>query len=209
MVTLLSLFSGALTAEGNDYDRIMTFSSYIKVVSRDYIVRNYFIREAIYSALHCILILLIESPPHNCDETQFQQYFQSATPINHAEAAFFKTICDENYVSFFCNIWKQFDSLNSSKGLNVDLLYRVFKITAHRLALLHSHFIIEHEVVKKVLTAYSKLLDHCPIEDQWRLPSVDELVKTYLASIKTATMSEDDDSMCHNLLKLGGDNHVS
>lgn len=209
MVALLTLFSGALTPKGNDYDQIMTFSSYIKVVSRDYIVRNYFIREAIYSALHCILILLIESPPHNCDETQFQQYFQSATPINHAEAVFFNTICDQSYASFFHDIWQRFGQLDRSQGLNVDLLYRVFKITAHRLALLHSHFIIEHEVVDKVLTAYSKLLDHCPIEDKWRLPSVDELVKTYLASIKTATMSEDDDSMCHNLLKLGGDNHVS
>lgn len=204
MRTLLSLLCDALSDGKNDYDRIMVFSSYIKVVSRDYIVRNYFIREAIYLALHCILLLLIESPPRGCSLEAFQCYFQNAS-TDEAESMFFKTISDEYYVSQFYDIWKTFGNLEHSGGLNVDLLYRVFKIIAHRLALLHSRFIIRRDVVDKVLKSYCSLLDHCPSADNWYLPSVDELVKTYLASIKTATMSEDDDSMCHNLLELGDD----
>lgn len=207
MKTLLSLLTDALDQRTNAYDRIMTFNSYIKVISRDYIVRNYFIREAIYTVLHCILILLIEPLEQNTSEEQFRQYFQAPSEAGLPENTFWDVISEENYCSMFYDIWKKLNCLGSKHGLNVDLIYRVLKITTHRLALLHSHFIIRGDVVNKVLTAYSALLDRCPSECRWHLPSIDELVKTYLASIKTATMSEDDDSMCHNLLELGSKPH--
>lgn len=207
MKTLLSLLTGALNQRTNAYDRIMTFSSYIKVISRDYIVRNYFIREAIYTVLHCILILLIEPLEQDTSEEQFRQYFQAPSEADLPENTFWDVISEENYCSMFYDIWKNLNGLGSAHGLNVDLIYRVLKITVHRLALLHSHFMIRGDVVNKVLAAYSALLDRCPSSCQWHLPSIDELVKTYLASIKTATMSEDDDSMCHNLLELGSEPH--
>lgn len=205
MKTLLSLLTDALNAGGSSYDRIMAFSSYIKVISRDYIVRNYFIREAIYAVLHCILILLIEPLEPNTTEEQFQQHFQVPSTAIPLEDTFRNIISNENYYSSFYAIWSKLNRLDSRYGLKADLIYRVLKITVHRLALLHSNFIICREIVDKVLTAYSKLLDRCPPKDQWHLPSIDELVKIYLASIKTATMSEDDDSMCYNLLELGGE----
>ena len=182
----------------------MVFTSYLKVISRDYIVRNYFIRKAIYEVLHCILLLMVHLSPEGQyqDLNAFQALVRSLSR-GRAEDEFYSIIMDEHYLSLFYTIWDKLRNLDTANGLNVEFLYRIFKIVAHRLALLHSRSIIREAVVNEVLHAYHRLWQQAEPETRKYLPSLDELVKTYIASIKTATMAEDDDGMCHNLLELG------
>lgn len=201
---ILKLFCQALSSEDNTYERVMVFTSYLKVISRDYIVRNYFIRKAIYEVLHCILLLMVHLSPEGQyqDLNAFQALVRSLSR-GRAEDEFYSIIMDEHYLSLFYTIWDKLRNLDTANGLNVEFLYRIFKIVAHRLALLHSRFIIREAVVNEVLHAYHRLWQQAEPETRKYLPSLDELVKTYIASIKTATMAEDDDGMCHNLLELG------
>ncbi len=209
MQELLSLFCEALDSSKNRYDQIMAFTSYIKVISRDYIVRNYFIRNAIYEALHCILILLIEpieqeSLPLDSSQDAFVSHFKKPCD-DEMERTFRLIICQPEFNAAFYQIWRALHPLESSKEVEADLFYRVFKITSHRLALLHSPFIIRDSVALNVYNAYQEVRDTCPTAAKAYAPSFEELMKTYIASIKTATMAEDDDGMCYNLLGLGSE----
>lgn len=198
---ILKLVHDAFCYEENDYDKVILLCSYIKVISRDYIVRNYFIRKAVYEMLHCILLLLLEPRLKFTDEFEFKNYFK--TPSNdNAEDTFRSILCNEAYVSLFYNLHSKLNSLCASSSLNVAFYYRILKIVIHRLALLHSRFIIREDVAKRIVDAYCQLYNG-DSEVQSFLPGLDELAMTYIASVKTATMAEDDDGMCQSLLKLG------
>lgn len=205
MQAVLGLLVNPLSSQKNEYERVITFSSYLKVISRDYIVRNYFIREAIYVVLHCILILLTLPLSQVKDQDDFTNYFK---PKNDQQACaeydFYQIICNKNYASSFYVIWDHLNRVSRTKALRTYFLYRILKITVHRLALLHSRTIICPEVTDRVLNAYQLLLENTKPEDRNCLPSLAEWSKTYIASIKTATMAEDDDGMCYNLLSLQG-----
>ena len=203
MQAVLGLLAGAISSPGNEYERVIAFSSYLKVISRDYIVRNYFIRKAIYVTLHCILILLTLPLPQVKNQDDFTDYFKSKDDQkDSAEYDFYQIIYNKNYVSSFYVIWDRLNRVSQTKALRAYFLYRILKITVHRLALLHSRTIICPEVTARVLNAYQLLLEHTNPEDQRCLPNMAEWSKTYIASIKTATMAEDDDGMCYNLLEL-------
>ena len=208
MQAVLGLLADSLSTQKNEYERVITFSSYLKVISRDYIVRNYFIRETIYVVLHCILILLTLPLPKFENKADFTKYFQSSISSREddwrvpAEHDFYQIICDKNYASSFYDIWNRLSRVSRTKALRTYFLYRILKITVHRLALLHSRTIICPEVTDRVLNAYQLLLENTKPEDQNCLPSMAEWSKTYIASIKTATMAEDDDGMCYDLLDL-------
>ena len=210
MQTVLGLLADSLSSQKDEYERVITFSSYLKLISRDYIVRNYFIRETIYVVLHCILILLTLPLPKFEDQAGFTKYFISDITSHEddrqvpAEHDFYQIICDKNYASSFYDIWNRLNRVSRAKALRTYFLYRILKITVHRLALLHSRTIICPEVTDRVLNAYQLLLENTKSEDRSCLPSLAEWSKTYIASIKTATMAEDDDGMCYNLLSLQG-----
>lgn len=205
--TILNLLYYAFSRGNNDYDRVILFCSYIKVISRDYIVRNYFIRKAVYEILHCILLLLLEPGLNYKDKIEFKKHFK-ASSNDKAEDTFRSLIYNETYVSVFYDLYSKLNDLQSSHGLNVEFYYRILKIVIHRLALLHSRFIIREDIAERIVNAYCQLYNKEKSEVQSALPNLDELALTYVASVKTATMAEDDDGMCHSLLKLGkqGDN---
>lgn len=200
-MAMLNLLYGAFSRGKSAYDRVALFCSYIKVISRDYIVRNYFIRKAVYEMLHCILLLLLEPGLEFKDEFEFKNHFNTPSSDN-AEDTFRSILCNEAYVSLFFYICTKLTSLHSQQSLNVAFYYRILKIVIHRLALLHSSFIIREDVAERIVNAYCQLYNG-DSEAQCFLPSLDELAMTYIASVKTATMAEDDDGMCQSLLKLG------
>lgn len=200
-MAMLNLLYGAFSRGKSAYDRVALFCSYIKVISRDYIVRNYFIRKAVYEMLHCILLLLLEPGLEFKDEFEFKNHFNTPSSDN-AEDTFRSILCNEAYVSLFFYICTKLNSLHSQQSLNVAFYYRILKIVIHRLALLHSSFIIREDVAERIVNAYCQLYNG-DSEAQGFLPSLDELAMTYIASVKTATMAEDDDGMCQSLLKLG------
>lgn len=200
-MAMLNLLYGAFSRGKSAYDRVALFCSYIKVISRDYIVRNYFIRKAVYEMLHCILLLLLEPGLEFKDEFEFKNHFNTPSSDN-AEDTFRSILCNEAYVSLFFYICTKLNSLHSQQSLNVAFYYRILKIVIHRLALLHSRFIIREDVAKRIVDAYCQLYN-VDSEAQSFLPGLDELAMTYIASVKTATMAEDDDGMCQSLLKLG------
>ena len=205
--TILNLLYYAFSRGNNDYDRVILFCSYIKVISRDYIVRNYFIRKAVYEILHCILLLLLEPGLNFKDKFEFKNHFK-APSNDKAEDTFRSLIYNETHVPVFYDLYSKLNDLQSSHGLNVEFYYRILKIVIHRLALLHSRFIIREDIAERIVNAYCQLYNKEKSEVQSALPNLDELALTYVASVKTATMAEDDDGMCHSLLKLGkqGDN---
>lgn len=179
---ILKLLSDCFNAK-NIYDAVLNFISYIKVISRDYLAKNYFVKEAMLN----ILIDLYD--------------------IITANNKVIRKIEDnpEEWKIIVNNIRPMFVSEENSKGICTALQYRIFKIVIHRLALMRSEYIIHEKNILKIALIY----DYIQIKEKNEededlkifadLPSAEKMEIDYISSIKTATMEENDDGMCFKL----------
>ena len=189
-------------SEKNKYEQIMEFNSYLKVISREHLSRNYFVREAIYAVLHCILLLLIMPMPDMGEIEEFAKHLEECFKNDKSETGLY---CGEmlkywnGEEQYYRKIFENLRNMGEKKSIGADLQFRTFKIVIHRLALLHSDYIIRKDVVDQVLQAYEIMTEGKENKSNLK---IDDLLTVYLASVKMASMAEDDDAMCRALYKL-------
>ena len=176
----------------NAYDAVFLFISYIKVISRDYLAKNYFIKETMYQILEELFETMISSTSTYKEKTEEEGI-------------------DEDWkfiLTYLTNI-------SSNEKAAVMLKYRIFKTTIHRLALMRSPAIIKARNIKRIRIIYyliyernNKAYDNKNIDGTKPdkdilliLPTKKEMIDTYFASIKTATMEENNDNICNFLWK--------
>lgn len=159
--------------EEKSYDAVFKFISYLKVISRDYLAKNYFIRETVFIVLKDIFhFMIIEKGYGNIKK-------------------FISPFLDKNGKNNWLKIFKSIAKLNKS------LQYRIFKVIVHRLALMRCVEMFEEDVIRKTYEVFSNLNDNEDCEKKFLiLPTKEEMIISHLASIKTATMEEDNDLMC-------------
>lgn len=166
------------------YNATFRFISYIKVISRDYLAKNYFIREAMYNVL-CDLFKIMTMSRGELSSNQF------ATDL--------------------IEISLKIRNLKEENVIEAALQYRIFKVVTHRLALMKSEKMFQKDTIEKTNSAYEAMdkdeqkdVDEHTIKDNEKkiflaLPSKYDMTTSYLASIKTATMEDDNDAVCFTL----------
>ncbi len=161
--TILVLLLKSLN-KNNDYDKTFEFISYIKVISRDYLGKNYFIKESIFSILKELFKFLIENETKNFSDNRILEI------------------------------------VNKIKALPAVFQYRILKIIIHRLALMRSESIIEMDNIQLVIKKYNFLLEKSKSEAlSFISTNINSMWISYLASIKIATMEENNDNICNVL----------
>ena len=181
-----------------EYAFVDCFVSYLKVISRDYLAHIYDIRAAIYNILHCIFILLILPNSYNDLSDALEDLKkQTNEPMTLHYIGQIKAEVKKGKGNYN-TIYKK---IRNDDGNKIDrrLQYRIFKTIAHRLAMLHSNYIVKPEIMEMASKAYGRItkdnVDQNFLNEE-RIP------KDYLASLKMASMSEDDDAMCNQLKNL-------
>lgn len=177
----------------NQYSNVFEFISYIKVISRDYLAKNYFIREAMYDVLKYLFDVMItprgELNSLNCpkwfDEGKHQKLLSKIRNNN-----------DENPV------------------IEATLQYRIFKVITHRLAMMRYENMFQSKTIMKIVASCEAMFNgekeiNIGQENKGKkisvkeiflaLPPREEMITSYLASVKTATMEENDDAVCLTL----------
>ena len=185
----------------NKYNQIMAFNSYLKVISRDHLARNYLIREAIYMILHCIFLILILPISQNDNlESIKEKLNDNKKNRTDGSEIYYSEILEyfDDKKDYYRQILENIRNFDNKSIIHADLQFRIFKIVVHRLSLLHSDFIIKTDVVKQVMDAFEAIQKR---KDS-SAPSMDDAINLYLASVKTASMSEDDNAMCESLFRL-------
>lgn len=185
----------------NKYNQIMAFNSYLKVISRDHLARNYFIREAIYMILHCIFLILILPISQNDNLESIKEKLKD-NKKNRTDGSeiYYSEILEyfDDKKDYYRQILENIRNFDNKNRIHADLQFRIFKIVVHRLSLLHSDFIIKTDIVNQVIHAFDAIQNR----HDSSCPSMDEALNLYLASVKTASMSEDDNAMCESLFRL-------
>ena len=174
---ILSLLADCFK-DKNTYDSVFDFISYIKVISRDYLAKNYFIKETMYRILYDIFNYQIGS--------------------NQLRSILRKQFSDGNGKSFLT-------ILRGIEHLPSLFQYRIFKVIAHRLSLVRSTELIQKNTMEDILKTYGSLKERASKEsDEIRcflpLSSLEEMQISYLASVKTAAIEENNDNICIELL---------
>ncbi len=199
---IMKMLYGALTVDKNDteYDKIMKLNSYIKSISRQYLSRNYYVLESIYQILHCIFILMIWNDPiNNLIETKDNSGKESVLNNKARWVELFNLYPEEfKEMAKHLNLKAIIDLEQSDFEKQSRLRLETFKTVIHRLAILHSDFIIKKEIVNRVMDIfdiYDKNYDKI-YDKNYDKGEMDKVFIEYLASVKMATMTEDDDAMC-------------
>lgn len=198
------------------YDRTLQLISYIKVISRDYLARNYIIRGVIIDIMK-IMLGLLASPEKSVDALQNilgtagylqqiknDQWYQN----NDIEKMFHKLF---RLLRNDVPEYKKDDfSINGDSRIESDprsriapaLQYRVFKVLVHRLALLGSSFVLKTDVTESFLGSNqnssfidsklekSKNANDTDIFLLFNEKLLNRAVFDYCCSIKAATMAE-------------------
>lgn len=161
---ILNLLSNCF--EKQEYEAIQEFCSYIKVISRDYLAKNYEVKKAVLNVLINLFDGLVS----------------------------FEQITDGKLKNIIERIGE----------VPVSLQYNVMKLIIRRLAIMRSDYIIYPGNIIKIVRAYGELKEKNESEADIKrfapLPDDDTVIVDYVASIKTATMEENDDGMCEKLL---------
>lgn len=159
------------------YDAAFKFISYVKVISRDYLAKNYFIREAMYNVLHDIFNYMIIDRLHELKS------IIKWTKIN-----------DKNMYIIFTKLFK----------IEKSLQYRIFKVITHRLALMHTETMFQSETILKTYRVFDNMHKKESEEELHiflALPNEEDMILSHIASIKTATMEENNNVSCSMLWK--------
>lgn len=169
----------------NQYDTVFEFISYIKVISRDYLAKNYFIREAMYDVLKYLYNIM----------TKKQSELSSLSCPEWL---------DENKKGTLLSKLRNKDV--KKIVLEATLQYRIFKVITHRLALMRDEEMFQAETIMKTIEACEAMFDgEKPKREAEEkickqifltLPKQEEIITSYLASVKTATMEENNDAVC-------------
>jgi hypothetical protein len=105
-------------------------------------------------------------------------------------------------LKYYLRNYQTKDGKNGGDIISSALQYRVFKVALHRLALMHSENVIGY--TQRAIEAYFEMVDDdketsSDSKIYLNLPSKSDVFNDYMASIKTATMLDDDDGMCFTL----------
>ena len=177
---IVALLAETLKLESSHYECIMEFISYIKVISRDYLAKNHYIKTVILNVIIKLFKILMNSK----DSKDIDALYASENLKNNWEKI------------------KNYFQLNSKVPL--ALRYRIYKIIIHRIALLRSDYIIYFKTFLTIFQAYEYMIKANKNETNpfLRTPPYEVLMNDYIAAIKTATMEENNDGMCFKLLEL-------
>lgn len=176
---------GADNSDVAKYDSVFKFISYIKVLSRDFLAKNYFVREVMMRLLKDICDLLIANQDFTYKDDDLDVIRKKVRNSDGNGEGIARI---------------------NKKVISHVLQYRIYKVVTHRLALMRSDKIID--VVEQAIEAYEKIMrdeksSEGSIEDIFLcMPSEQDIFIDFLATIKTATMEDDDDAMCFKLLKF-------
>ncbi len=154
----------------SSFEGAFNFISFLKVISRDFLAKNYFIKEAIYKVLETLLKIMISSEGYESP---------ISNPIIESEKQLYLIIA----------------------SLDKSLQYRILKITIHRLGLMRSRIIINEENVRNILRKFTELDNEKTSLLKKQTLSKSKMFYNYLFSIKAATMEENNDNMCFELMK--------
>ena len=160
----------------NAYHRFMGLISYVKVISRDYLVNNYYIRQSIINAMRNILDIML------CNEEEQEELKKQEKTKN------------------LFNKIRNTKEEKPPKKISSALQFRLFNLIAHRLALLDDHKLIDENLAATIIGAHSKLSEideaekiFCPIID------IDKALIQFVGSIKTSVMHRNNDVLCQKV----------
>lgn len=206
------------------YDNIMCIVSYIKVISRDNLGKNYIIRQTIIEIMKIMLQLLSK-------KGKLSKKIIEET-VNENAYTYYLFQDDGGKRGIHNSYWKFTQLIRNNKRNNGELKlsiapmlqYRLSKIITHRLAMLGSDEILRTDIIKQIGEStkethfvfdeeksafydylYMQSNDANATDPNILSRNISTAVEDYCCSIKSATMSEKDIYMSFRLLKLKND----
>lgn len=179
--SILQIFAECLSDNLDQYDKTFLFISYIKAISRDYLAKNYFIKEVMYEFLTDLFNFMLGG---------------NGSVNSLLDSLRFGEVRSEIWI------------FNRIKKLPPLFQYRIFKVVTHRLALMRAKDLIQPETINKIWDTYKAFRKS---NGKWKgcdenaikflsLPSEKEMLISYLSSVKTVAIEENNDIVCLQLL---------
>lgn len=169
--------------EKNIYDRFMRIISYIKVISRDYLVSNYDVRKAIIKVMRDIVEVLLSQDGGSYQNDRDKEYDM-----------------DKEWKDVLYKAIRNPEKSSKKKTISSSLQFRLFNLVAHRLALLDDQMLLDSKLIcEKIFPAHGRLMVIDPEEEIFCPIDPKKTLLQFVSSVKTAVMHRDNDSLCEQI----------